>query len=257
MGGVRIGHAFGGACGGGHGWTACLGGALGLVLLPWAAQGDILSKFDYTVLRDGEPIGTHQVTVTPEGRGVKVEEKTDVEVTLGPLSLYRMEHLRHEIWRDGELERMTAHTNKNGEIYDIEITREPAGYKRVVNGRTDRFAPSVRLLTLWHEDLFKYSSFLSPMEDKTYRISVDFVGAEKVELIDRSIDAFVYRLSGDTNREIWYDANGLIMKVRLLDHSPHIEYVLSSMGEGANEVAVGRPPAPGPGGPVTRLAARR
>jgi hypothetical protein len=152
---------------------------------------------------------------------------------------------------------MSAHTNKNGDVYDIEITREADGYKRVVNGRTDKFAPSVKVLTLWHEDLFKYTSFLSPMEDKTYKISVDFTGADKFDLIGESVNAFVYRLSGDTNREIWYDTNGNIMKVRLLDHSPYIEYVLRSMGEPAAEAALAPSRLAGPHAPIARLAARR
>jgi hypothetical protein len=225
--------------------------------LPWAAQGDHLSEYHYTVLRDGKAIGTHRVTVSPEGGDLKVESKTDLEVTFGPLTFYRMEHLRQEIWRNGELEEMTAHTNKNGDVYDIAITRDAQGYKRVINGRTDRFESSMKLLTLWHEDLFRYSSFVSPMEDKIYQISVDFVAADKVDLIDRSVDAIAYRISGDTNRELWYDAEGHIMKVRLLDHSVTIEYVLNSMTEVTSKLTKTSSVTPRHHGPVTRLAARR
>ncbi len=238
-------------------WTARLCGALALVLLPWAAQGDHLSEYDYTVLRDGKVIGTHRVTVSPEGDDLKVESKTDLEVTFGPFTFYRLEHLRQEVWRNGELEEMTAYTNKNGDIYDIAITRDSQGYKRVINGRTDRFDSSMKLLTLWHEDLFRYNSFVSPMEDKTYQISVDFVTADKVDLIDRSVDAVAYRISGDTNRELWYDAEGHIMKVRLLDHSVTIEYVLNSVNGVTAKLATDSSAAPRHHGPVTRLAARR
>ena len=260
MGTVVIGQALAAAQGSGRVWTARLGGALVLALLPWAAQGDLLGQYDYTVMRDGEPIGTHQVTVTPEGLDTKVEEKTDVKVSFGPVTLFHMEHLRDEIWHDGELESLTAHTNKNGDVYDIEITREPSGYKRVINGRTDRFDPSVKPLTLWHEDLFKYSTFLSPMEDRTYKVSVDYVGTEKLDMIGRSVDAFIYRMSGDTNREIWFDSDGLIMKVRLLDHSPNIEYVLSSVDQTSSKLAMERPEQPtiaAHPGSVARLAAAR
>jgi hypothetical protein len=255
-----IGRALAASRGSCWAWTAGLGGALTLMLLPWAAQGGVLAEYDYTVMRDGEPIGTHHVTVSPQGPDTKVEEKTDVEVSFGPITLFHMEHQRDEFWRDGELESMTAHTDKNGDIYDIKITREPDGMKRVINGRTDRFDPSVKLLTLWHEDLFKYSNFVSPMEDRTYQVSVDFVGTEKLDLVGQSVDAFVYRMSGDTNREIWFDSDGLIMKVRLLDHSPNIEYVLNSLDEASTKLAMERPERPTVAahhGPVARLAARR
>lgn len=177
--------------------TGALSGALALLLLPFAAQSSEFSEYHYTIIREGEPIGTHRVTVSPEGQATKVEAKTDLQVTFGPLTLYEMRHLRHEIWRDGELEEMTAYTNKNGDVYDIAISREPEGYTRVINGRTDSFDLSVKILALWHKDLFKHTSFLSPMEDKIYEISVDFVGDGKIELLDRSVDARHYRISGD------------------------------------------------------------
>lgn len=252
-----IGRALGGARSTRCEWTARLSGALVLFLLPWAAQGDHLSQYQYTVLRDGEPIGIHSVTVSSEGSGLKVETETDLEVTFGPLTLYRMEHLRQEVWRDGELEEMTAYTNKNGDIFDIAITREPQGYTRVINGRTDRFEPSMKLLALWHEDLFRHSAFLSPIEDKTYEISVNFVGADKVDLINASVDAFFYRMSGDSNRELWYDAEGHIMKVRLLDHRSDIEYVLNTINGAIPDFTDSRQTTPRPHGPVTRLASRR
>ena len=261
MGNGRIGRVVGAARRCDFGLAGRLGGALMLWLLPFAAQGDHsghhVTEYHYTIIREGEAIGTHRVTVSPAGQSTMVEAKTDLEVTFGPLTLYEMQHLRQEIWRDGELEEMTAYTNKNGEVYDIAITREPQGYTRVVNGRTDSFDLSVKLLALWHEDLFEYTSFMSPMEDRTYRISVELVGADKIDLLDRSVEAFHYRMSGDTNREIWYDDDGHIMKVRLLDHSSEIEYVLNAINGAPDNLAGTEAAAPGPHGPVTRLAARR
>ena len=257
MGRGQIGHALGGARNNCREWAVRLCGALGLFLLPWPAYADHLSEYHYIVLRDGEPIGTHSVTVSPEGRDFKVETRTDLAVKFGPLILFRLEHQRRELWRDGELEKMIAHTNKNGDVYDIAVTREPQGYKRVINGRTDRFDPSVKVLTMWHDDLFRYTSFLSPMEDKTYKISVDFVGADTVDLIDRSVDALEYRISGDTNRELWYDADGHIMKVSLLDHGSRIDYVLASISGAPLDARYLLHASSGPHPPVTKLAARR
>ena len=82
-----VGRASGGARKASFDWTTRLCGALVLVLLPWAAQGDHLSEYNYTVLRDGETIGTHRVTVSPEGRYLKVVAETDLEVEFGPLSV--------------------------------------------------------------------------------------------------------------------------------------------------------------------------
>ena len=238
-------------------WTARLWGALVLSLLSWTAEADHLQVYNYTVLRNGDAIGTHRVTVLPEGRDVKVEATTDLAVTFGPVTLYRLEHLRNELWRDGELETLTAYTDKNGDIFDIAITRDPEGYTRVINGRTDRFDPTTRLLALWHDDLFKFSSFISPMEDRTYRISVDPLGPGKTDLFDRTVDGVAYRISGDTNRELWYDTEGHVMKVRLLDHGSAIEYVLNSITSAVPKLAAGVATSVQPRKPIARAAARR
>ena len=228
-----------------------------LALTSFAAHGDQISEFHYTITRDGETIGNHLVTVTPEGPSTTVEAKTELEVTFGPLTLYKLQHLRQETSRDGELEAMTAFTNKNGDVYEIAITREPQGYRRVVNGRSETFDDSVKVLALWHEDLFKYSSFLSPMEDRTYRITVDYVGSDKLDLLDRTIESFHYRISGDTNRELWFDNVGRILKVRLLDHDTEIEYILNAMSESARKLADEEAMTTEAERAKTRLAARR
>ena len=257
----KIGRTFGGARNRSREWVARLGGALVVSLVPWAVSwatsGSHLSEYDYVVLRDGDPIGTHVVTVDPNGRDLKVESKTDVAVKFGILTLFHMEHQRSEIWHDGELEKLTAHTDKNGDIYDISITRDADGYKRVINGRMDWFGPSVKVLTLWHNDLFKYHSFLSPMDDKTYKISVDYLGTDKVDLLNKSVEAFVYRMSGDTNRELWYDSEGRVMKVRLLDHGSTIDYVLTSIAGEPLDALDAQRSGPGPHPPITKLAARK
>lgn len=218
-------------------WARLLAGALTLSLWPWAASSDYLGLYEYTVLRDGDPIGTYKVTVTPENDSLQVEASSQLEINFGPLTLYRFEHQRSELWRDGELETMVAWTDKNGDLFDISISKGENGYTRVINGRVENFDPSTRILALWHEDLFKYNSFLSPIEDRTYQISVDYVGEQEVELIKGSVDARFYRMTGDTERDIYYDSDGNIIKVRLYDHrGAVIEYVLNANGVAVSDL---------------------
>ena len=89
----------------------------------------------------------------------------------------------------------------------------------------------------------------------------EFVDTEKLDLVGQPVNAFVYRMSGDTNREIWFDSAGLIMKVRLLDHSPTIEYVLSATSAAPSAAvranAVQAKSVSGANGAVRPVAARR
>ncbi len=228
------------------GWARLAVAALFASLWPGVALGDYLGDYEYTVLRDGDPIGTYRVTVSPGEGGLEVQATSDLAITFGPLTLYRFEHRREEIWRDGQLERMVARTDKNGDLYEISITKGENGYTRVINGREETFDPSTKVLALWHQDLFSYNSFLSPMEDLTYEISVDYVGEQEIELMKGKITASHYRMTGDTERDLYYDADGNIMKVGLLDHrGALIEYVLNPSAEAFADIrqVSGRAPA--------------
>ena len=86
---------------------------------------------------------------------------------------------------------------------------------------------------------------------------MDYVGSDKLDLLDRTIESFHYRISGDTNRELWFDNVGRILKVRLLDHDTEIEYILNAMSESARKLADEEAMATEAERAKTRLAARR
>ncbi len=204
----------------------CCFAVLFLLAVPFPTLADHASRFDYVVLHGDEPIGSHRVNVKGEGNEFEIEVESDLEVRFGPLTVFRFEHQRLELWRDGELVESIAQTTKNGEFYDIKITRQATGYKRAVNGREDEFEDPVKVLALWHGDLFVHNFFISPMEDKLYRVSVRFVDEERIEIGDQRVQAFHYRMTGDSERELWYDEAGHVLKVRLYDYVLVIDYVL-------------------------------
>ena len=155
--------------------TGCVA-AVFLLAAPFDARSDHLSEYDYIILHGDELIGSYRVNVTRNANEIEIEAESDLKVRFGPLTVFEFEHKRRELWRDSELVESVARTTKNGESYDIKITRHAEGYKRVVNGREDRLEDPVKILALWHGDLFEHEFFISPLEDKLYWLSVNFVG---------------------------------------------------------------------------------
>ncbi len=204
----------------------CCFAVLFLLAVPFPAPADHASRYDYVVLYGDEPIGSHRVNVARNANEIEIEAESDLKVGFGPLTVFEFEHKRRELWRDSELVESVARTTKNGESYDIKITRQAEGYKRVVNGREDWLEDPVKILALWHGDLFEHEFFISPLEDKLYRLSVDFVGEERIEIGDQRFQALHYRMTGDSERELWYDEAGHVLKVRLYDYGSTIDYVL-------------------------------
>ncbi len=205
---------------------ACCFAVLFLLAVPFPAPADHASRYDYVVLHGDEPIGSHRVEIVRNGNEIEIEAESDLKVDFGPLTVFEFEHRRRELWRDREFVKSIAQTTRNGESYDIKIIRQAAGYKRVVNGREDQLEDPVKVLALWHADLFEHQFFISPMEDKLYRLSVHFVGEERIEIGDQRVQALHYRMTGDSERELWYDEAGHVLKVRLYDYDLVIDYVL-------------------------------
>lgn len=211
-----------------RGMPAALAAAGFLFAIPGPAVADHLHAYSYNVLRDGKPVGRFQVEIEDQGEGQRIDIIGDVEVTIGPITLYRLAHRRREIWRDDVLIKSTAHTDKNGDVFDIEITREADGYKRVINGRVDKFDPAVKVLALWHDSLFTAKTFISSYEDDVMSISVDYQGRQEITLGGRRIMAKHYKMTGDSERDLWFDATGHVVKMQFSEMLSQIAYELDA-----------------------------
>jgi hypothetical protein len=109
----------------------------------------------------------------------------------------------------------------------LQITVRPDGdgYIRTVNGRIDKFDSSMAVLAFWNKDTLRHHAFFSVVEDKTLQASFEFAGKDKITIAGVALAVDHYRMTGDEERELWYDATGHIAKVRLHRLGSEIEYV--------------------------------
>ena len=89
---------------------------LALTLFPLLAApaGAETRRFDFEVLRNGRPIGSHVAVVEKRGEETLVQVALDLAVTFGPFTLYRYKHRSTERWRDGRLATIEAETDDDG-----------------------------------------------------------------------------------------------------------------------------------------------
>ena len=141
------------------------------------------------------------------------------------IPIYSFEHEARQIWENGRAIRIDATTNQNGK--ELHITVRPAGrgYIRTVNGRVDRFDGSMAVLAFWNKDTLRHHAFFSAVEDETIRASFEFAGKERITIAGAELEVEHYRMVGDEERELWYDAAGHLAKVRLSRLGSEIEYV--------------------------------
>jgi hypothetical protein len=200
-------------------------GAIVLLASFSPAFADSAGEYTFTVLSDGNPIGRHRIAFEYEGDRVEIREKTEIEISFAAIPLYTFEHHAEQLWRDGRAVRIDSTTNDNGEEFEITVRDTDEGYVRTVNGRVDRFDRSATVLALWNKETFKRGAFFSAVEDKTMRASFTYVGKERLTLAGRPVPVQHYRMTGDEEHELWFDAKGHLAKVAFRRYGSTVEYV--------------------------------
>jgi hypothetical protein len=202
-----------------------LGAALLLALpLPSALATDV-GEYTFTVLRDGAPIGAHRFAFAKHGERLLIEEATDIKVTFALIPVYHFQHARREVWENGRALSITGTTDNNGERFDIRVRPEGEGYVRTVNGRSEHFDRSRTILAWWKKDTLEQRAFFSVMEDKIMDLAFEHVGRETLILGGEAIETERYRMRGDEERDLWFDAAGDVAKVAFRRRGSDIEYV--------------------------------
>jgi hypothetical protein len=196
-----------------------------LLAMPLAALADDAGEYTFTVLKDGAPVGRHRVEFDRAGDRTEIREESEIEVRLAMIPVYSFEHEARQIWEDGRAVLIDATTNDNGEELQISVRTDGEGYIRTVNGRVDKFDNSMAVLAFWNKDTLKHHLFFSVVEDKTLQASFEFAGKERITIAGAPLDVDHYRMTGDEERELWYDAAGHLARVRLHRLGSEIEYV--------------------------------
>jgi Family of unknown function (DUF6134) len=201
------------------------GAALALALTASAAPAEDAGEYTFTVLKDGAPVGEHRFTFDRDGARIEIEEETDIEVWLAMIPVYEFEHERREVWLNGRALSIDASTNNNGEQLDITVRPDGDGYIRTVNGRVDKFDDSTEILTFWRRDLVEHDAFFSVVEDKTMRVSFEYLGKDVLKVDGQRMPVDHYRMVGDEERELWFDPAGHVAKVEFERQGSEIEYL--------------------------------
>jgi len=168
-------------------------------------------KFD--VLRGGKTIGSHIMTFADGGQSVDIKTKIAVKVVF--ITVYRFELDAHEDWKDGKLAALTSTSNNDGVKHTLSAKASGAGLAVTVDGKVTQADASIIPATLWREDTVNQSVLLNALDGSELNISVADKGQDFVEVAGAMVKAHHYVLSGDLERELWYDAKGVLVHIRL------------------------------------------
>ena len=166
---------------------------LALAAAGQAASPPPSGHLDFDVVRNGKDIGDHSYTFSGPPAQLQVQVRTDVHVKV-PLiraNLYTFTHQSTETWQDGHLAKLVATTDDDGTPHSISL------------GSSQTLPAS-----LWDVDTVKATSLLNTVDGSVMRIRVADLGVGTV--VGGSLSGHHYRISGDLQRDVWYDTNGLL-----------------------------------------------
>lgn len=208
---------------------AALALALPLALSAAAAEAAVPAggRLDFTVLRDGAEIGRHEMVFTNGGNGLQVDISTDVKVKVLFVTAYRFEHDGHEIWRDGRLVRLWSKTNDDGTAHELNAAAEGAQITVVGDGERASVDGAIVPASLWNENILKGGAILNTLDGRKMNVQVQNLGEETVQVGGRPVKAWHFSLTGDLQREVWFDERYVLVKVRFKGKDgSDIQYVL-------------------------------
>lgn len=183
---------------------------------------------DFTVLRDGKDVGTHRIDFRRNGDALEVDIKTRIAVKMAFITVFRFEHDGHEVWRGDKLVSMETKTHDDGEDHSLVATANGDGDLKIVgDGKEMTAKGSMIPASLWNATFLEAKELLNSQVGTDLAIDVAFKEEESVTVNGKSVRARHYSMTGEFERELWYDADWVLVKIAFkAKDGSDIQYVL-------------------------------
>lgn len=169
----------------------------------------------YTVTRNGKTIGKHALSFQQTNNTLTANVDSSITVRFLGIPVYKLSYKAQEIWQDNKLVSSAATTTENGEANTVELS--DLGNKTDVRYATNHWHPGVLTGALTFNTLTGLAS----------SSSITTIGIEKIKLTNgKQLDAVRYQYEDDNILNVWYDREGLWLKMAFDgDDGSRIEYL--------------------------------
>ncbi|MCH7554767.1 MAG: hypothetical protein IIC08_02015 [Proteobacteria bacterium] len=172
---------------------------------------------DYRVLRDGFEIGRHKVLFRHDGDAVMtVETEIRISVSFLFITLYTYRLDARETWRGDRLVRLDSTTDDDGDLYAVRAVAEGDGL-RVEAGAKSWTAPATVVpSSLWRREMARGSLLIGVEQGEAIAVAFEEIGRETVTARGAEVSATKVVVSGELERQLWYDDDGILVHLRLI-----------------------------------------
>ncbi|MGV6806063.1 MAG: DUF6134 family protein [Ruegeria sp.] len=185
--------------------------AAAIALPAFASTLPANGRIQFDVFRKGKDIGdlSYEFSGTPEAYSVKISTDIAVKVPLVRFNAYVFKQNSVEKWSGGKLASIQSATNDDGD--DHKISQSGKG-----------LLPA----SLWNDDIVKSRKLLNTIDGRVMNVRVTDLGVQAVPVRGGQLSAHHYRISGDLERDVWYDNQGNLAHVSFTaDDGSTVTYV--------------------------------
>jgi hypothetical protein len=165
----------------------------------------------YQVMRQGEVIGEQRLTFERQGENLVVSTDAKIDVKLLGLSLYGFDQHSEETWNKNLMVGVSSTADDDGTPKKVNMTLQGSQLAGDFNGKIRTAPLGIFPNSFWNEDSVKQSQILDTSRGKLRRVTVADKGTETLNLPYGAVKAHHYSLSGEMQRELWYDDKGVLV----------------------------------------------
>lgn len=160
-------------------------------------------------------IGSHTLTFHCDGDDLVVETDVKVDVKILFVTVYKRRAHYREVWRQDQLISYDAWTDEAGDEYVTKVRIEDD--QMIIDGVKPGISVPADTVSShpWNADVIERDLLFGMKDGRLLRVDVSPAGEDVIEIRDKAIRARKYVVSGDIERELWYDQAGNWLRWRL------------------------------------------
>lgn len=194
------------------------------------------TAYEFDILRDGAPVGHHDLRVSHSENETRVLASSWIEVTFLGFTVYRMRYNAEEVWDLEGIRSMAVSVDDDGKSYRIDGQRRGGRFHwKTSEGDENALPLPVFPTNHWNPAVVDAPVVLNTLTGESNQVEVSADSSAAVSpLPNKSRDAATaYQYSGDLNLTSWYDPQGRWIGMRFKGRDgSDIEYVCRNCGDG-------------------------
>jgi hypothetical protein len=180
-----------------------------------AFAADPQGVFIYAISRNGTPVGQQRLEFVGDQGKLRVLCHTDLDVKVMGLSLYGFDQQVEEVRQNGLVLSLISEADDDGKDKKVTLSLNGDRLQGDYNGSNRDLDPHLATTLFWQKPAVGASQVIDPLRAKLRDINVTDLGPQTLDLPIGRTQAHHYKVAGEISRELWYDANGILVAGQL------------------------------------------